>query len=189
MANSIERTVRAPARERRSGHAGGPSTGCITRRLHIGAAVTLLASAALAACGSGDPARPGLMGTLTGGDRSSVIITSDRHNWPHDFYQFERMSLDGDVLELDITFGGGCAEHAFALLVDPAMMESHPVQMRGSLAHDAHGDPCRALLSRTLVIDLGPVKDLWRRSYQRQSGTVILNIDGWPTAIVYRFSD
>lgn len=49
---------------------------------------------------------------------------------------------------------GGCARHDFRVLwgrVDP---QSDPPAARPLLTHDAHNDPCRALLTRTLRIDM-----------------------------------
>jgi hypothetical protein len=72
----------------------------------------------------------------------------------------------GDRLELRVHFGGGCAEHDFSLVYSGAFRESHPVQTDLSLRHDAHDDPCRALLSRDLTFDLSPL----RRAYQAAYG-------------------
>jgi hypothetical protein len=119
--------------------------------------------------------------------RPAVIITANRAAWPRDAYQFEDVSIDGDLLSIDLTHGGGCADHDFALIVGPEMAESDPVQMRGSLAHNAHGDPCRALISRTLVLDLSPLAEIWRRNYLQPTGALILHLDGWLNPIRYDF--
>lgn len=125
---------------------------------------------------------------MTGPDgRTAVIITADRAAWPRDAYKFEDVSIDGDLLSIELTYGGGCADHDFALVVGPEMMESDPVQMRGSLAHYAYGDRCRALISRTLVLDLSPLAEIWRQNYFQPTGALILHLDGWPTPIRYEF--
>jgi hypothetical protein len=84
-------------------------------------------------------------------------------------------------------YGGGCAVHDFALLVVPIFLESYPVQMSGSLAHDAKGDPCRALVSSDIRFDLSPIKEAYRQSYGVQSDTVHLRIGDWPDPVVYTF--
>lgn len=86
-----------------------------------------------------------------------------------------RADLDGDVLKLHVRFGGGCAEHDFSLIHTGEFMESHPVQTRLNLTHDAHGDNCRALLSRDLTFDLAPVKRAYRQSYS-EHGALILHV-------------
>ena len=86
-----------------------------------------------------------------------------------------RAELDGDVLQLHVRFGGGCAEHDFSLIHTGEFMESHPVQTRLNLTHDAHGDNCRALLSRDLTFDLAPVKRAYQQSYS-EHGALILHV-------------
>jgi hypothetical protein len=76
--------------------------------------------------------------------------------------------VEGDRLQLHLLFGGGCAEHDFALIHEGEFRESFPVQTTLTLAHDAHGDMCRALLSRELVFDLTPVKAAYQRLYGAQ---------------------
>lgn len=94
---------------------------------------------------------------------------------PSDRASIAGASLQGDVLVLDVRFGGGCAEHAFDLYAQTAFMESEPVQTRLALAHRANGDPCRALLSRELRFDLAPLRDAYRRAYG-PSGRIVLHV-------------
>jgi hypothetical protein len=142
----------------------------------------------LAACGSTEPIQPGSPAAMSGPDgQPVVVITNDRAAWPHDAFRFENVSIDGDLLTVEVTYGGGCVDHRFALVVGAEMMESDPVQMRGSLAHDANGDKCRALVGRAIVLDVSPLAQLWRDSYRQQSGSLILHLDGWPTPIHYEF--
>jgi hypothetical protein len=81
--------------------------------------------------------------------------------------------LNGDVLELEVRFGGGCGEHDFSLIHTGEFMESHPVQTRLNLAHDAHGDNCRALLTRDLTFNLAPVKRAYRQSYAEHDALIL----------------
>jgi hypothetical protein len=85
--------------------------------------------------------------------------------------------VEGDTLSLDVQYGGGCAEHRFALLVDPAFMESQPVQVVARLAHDAGGDMCRALLTRTLRFDLTRLRQRYVAAYGG-GGTVLIGLSG-----------
>jgi hypothetical protein len=94
--------------------------------------------------------------------------------FPADRAAVTRAVLDGDELVLTVEHGGGCAEHDFALYAG-GFRESEPVQTVLHLAHDAHGDPCRALLRRELRFHLGPLRDAYRRSYGR-GGTLVLHV-------------
>jgi hypothetical protein len=89
---------------------------------------------------------------------ASVILTEAPEGWRHDAYALVSARVEGDTLHVAVEYSGGCATHEFALLVSPSFMESYPVQMAGSLAHDAGGDPCRALVGSRLELDLSPTR-------------------------------
>jgi hypothetical protein len=113
-------------------------------------------------------------------------LSQDLGRWPADALQFNQVRIVGDTLEAEVSFGGGCAEHDFALVFANVFLESLPVQMHGLLSHDAKGDPCRAMLSRTLRFDLTPLKEKYRAAYGHASGTITL-IGNWPGRLSYVF--
>lgn len=113
----------------------------------------------------------------SGSPRPVVVATSRPHDgWPRDDYTLEDHSVDGDTVLLEIRYGGGCLEHRFALVVGPDFMESHPVQVAATLAHDARNDRCRAIVGRRLRFDLTPLRELWERSYGPGPGALILRL-------------
>jgi hypothetical protein len=116
-----------------------------------------------------------------------VVLSEDASAWRHDPYSFQWLRVTADTLEVAVQYGGGCAAHDFTLVVSPVFMESYPVQMTGSLAHDARGDPCRAIVGRQLRFDLSPLKEAYRRAYGIESDTIILHVSSWPESVVYRF--
>jgi hypothetical protein len=116
-----------------------------------------------------------------------IIITpdADAPQWPSDPVTIHAVEVRGDSLELTVSFGGGCRDHAFSLLADAAWMESYPVQIGARLAHDAKGDACDALLTRVLKFDLSPLKAAYAASYQTLSGIIRLNVRGAPSNPTY----
>jgi hypothetical protein len=116
-----------------------------------------------------------------------IILTpnTDAPHWPSDPVTIHAAEVKGDSLELTVSFGGGCRDHAFALLADAAWMESYPVQIGVRLAHDARDDACKALLSRVLRFDLAPLKAAYATSYQAASGIIRLNVRGAPASPTY----
>ena len=56
-----------------------------------------------------------------------------------------------------------------------AFMESFPVQANLHLWHDAHDDPCRAIVRDSVVFDLTSIVELYRRMYG-PSGQINLNL-------------
>jgi hypothetical protein len=84
-------------------------------------------------------------------------------------------AVEGDLLRVEVEFGGGCRPHHFSLLHGGEFMESLPVQVRLQLAHDGHGDLCRALLRRTLVFDLSPLREAYLSAYG-VGGTLVVHL-------------
>jgi hypothetical protein len=102
----------------------------------------------------------------------------------------ESAAIEGDLLRLQVRHGGGCEKHDFELLHSGVFLESNPVQARLDLAHDAHGDACRALVGARLSFDLAPLKREYQQAYAQQHGIVVLLVKapGGPvTTIRYEF--
>ena len=130
--------------------------------------VPVLLAAALAACGAGTPAEPGMQVT--------VIPSGTVPRGPFDPADVHEAWVEGDLLHLRVSYGGGCGEHDFALRFSRPFLESDPVQAPLYLAHDAKGDPCRAIVGRELVFDLTPLKQSYREAYGRSDGTIDLRV-------------
>ena len=82
------------------------------------------------------------------------------------------------TLEIEVRYGGGCHDHAFVLLASSGFLESNPVQAVLALAHDAKGDACGAIITKTLHVDLTQLRELWQEQYQQGSGVIDLPLDG-----------
>jgi hypothetical protein len=107
-----------------------------------------------------------------------LVPSDDPRPWPLDPWTYRSHRLSGDTLTLSIQYGGGCRVHRFALLIDPAFRESHPVQASVRLAHDADGDLCRALISEDLRFDLAPLRRHYGASYGSGPGVISLDLGG-----------
>lgn len=125
--------------------------------------------------------------STTGSWEGRVVITDDQSRYPADAVTIVSATIDGDTLNLTVSYGGGCSDHAFGMLAATAWMESYPVQVGMRLAHDAHGDACKALLARTLRFDLTPLKAAYAASYQSATGKISLRIAGSPMSPTYSF--
>lgn len=92
-----------------------------------------------------------------------------------DSLSFELLSaeIDGDFLNLQLRYGGGCGEHDVSLYVSSSFMESFPVQVDVILVHNSH-DRCKALISAQHSIDLAGLREHYRRSYQTQGGSIVV---------------
>lgn len=150
--------------------------------------LTVVAAGLLGCRASTEPPAPNGSWSLSNTWAGQIIITAntDDQRWPSDAVTIREASVVGDSLELFVTFGGGCREHAFLLLTDGAWMESYPVQVGVKLSHDARGDNCKALLSRVLRFDLTPLKVAYETSYQSTTGIIRLNVRG-TSSVLYRW--
>ena len=137
------------------------------RRLRRCAAALALVGA-LSACARSTPLE-------TSAAPAPVLISGDPGTTRQDPATILQARIQGDQLMVQVQFGGGCRDHEFARYSGDAFLESSPVQMRLRLAHDDHGDACRALLGRDLTFDLTPVKDAYRQQYGSH-GAVILQL-------------
>ncbi|QRK12946.1 hypothetical protein JQX13_24685 [Archangium violaceum] len=106
---------------------------------------------------------------------------------PRDPVDVEGLSLSGDLLLVNVSYGGGCAEHDFALSWDGSFAESNPTQASLVLLHDAHDDQCRAHVTTTLRFDLTPVKERWREMYRSEHGSTIPHVAGARDIVLYEF--
>lgn len=120
-------------------------------------------------------------------------IVLDRHyyenvsNYPNDQYTINTVELNGDILTIDVKYGGGCKEHIFSLFGSPGFMKSKPVQTDIMLSHNANNDICKVLImSQKLSFDLTPLKEIWQQRYG-ESGTIIIHLQGFSEPIFYKF--
>lgn len=60
-----------------------------------------------------------------------------------------------DLLEVSLSFGGGCRSHRFELLLSPACLETYPAQCHAEIAHvEGSDDPCEAMLFESVKFPL-----------------------------------
>jgi len=83
----------------------------------------------------------------------------------------ESASINGDALELIVSYGGGCEVHEFELCWGGEVMESAPPQVSVTVIHEDNDDSCLALLTEMLNFDLSPLQAL-------VSGEVIVHVGG-----------
>ena len=155
--------------------------------------VLLLGAAALAACGEG-----GLDTSIAvsvddvppPGPRAGVVVVSEEPLlYGRDSFVLNSAGIAGDTLSLNLSYAGGCARHEFTLVVSEVFLESDPVQLPVSLAHDANGDSCEAWLTQDYEFDLTLLRDRYRQSYGAGSGRIVLLLDGVPDGtLLYVFS-
>ncbi|ATB41699.1 hypothetical protein CYFUS_007169 [Cystobacter fuscus] len=97
------------------------------------------------------------------------------------------VSVEGDFLELELSYEGGCEEHSFWLEWDRLFLESAPVQTRVVLGHEGRNDGCKTPVSDKRRFDLTPLKEEWRRGYRQTEGSMSILVEGAPRSLLYTF--
>jgi hypothetical protein len=97
-----------------------------------------------------------------------VVSTESAGNDP---FEIGKMRISGDTLFMDVTYSGGCKEHAFSGRNDGNIMKSLPPQMNVTIDHQANGDGCRSLISKTLAFDLTNCRS-------GKTGSIVLIVNG-----------
>ena len=94
---------------------------------------------------------------------------------PSDAIWIEDASIAGEILTVEMGFGGGCQAHQLRLCWDGSVAESAPEQVFLWVSHDANGDSCEAALSETMAADISSIG----------VSPAIVHLDGWSGALLY----
>ena len=155
--------------------------------------VLVLGAATLAACGQGGLDTPigiSVDDVPPPGPRAGAVVFSEAPaQWGRDPFVLNNAAIVGDTLKLSLSYGGGCARHVVTLVVSEVFLESDPVQLALSLAHDANGDSCLAWLTQDYEFDLIPIRDRYHRAYGDGPARIVLLLAGASGGtLIYVFS-
>lgn len=113
--------------------------------------------------------------------------TADR---PSDPFDLNSAEVAGNILTVNVSFGGGCRNHVFVLTAADVFLESFPVQLPMVLTHDDNDDPCEAYPTENRRFDLTPIKERYGTAYGKDTGSVRLLLLPAPITdqpLVYEF--
>ncbi len=117
----------------------------------------------------------------------TVFIGKADDKFGNDDFEINSTSITEDILEISVSYSGGCKEHKFTLITSEEFRESDPVQLAVSLAHNAMGDTCEAYPTEEYQFDLTPIKTRYQEAYQVDTGTIVLQLKDYPQALNYTF--
>ena len=122
-------------------------------------------------------------------DSENVFIGEAGEKLGTDRYVLNTATIEGDTLEINVSYSGGCETHKFTLVVSESFLESFPVQLHVSLAHNAMDDLCKAWLTEDYNFDLTLIKSMYQEAYRQEVGTIILRLKDAPNIeLVYKFT-
>lgn len=93
-------------------------------------------------------------------------------------YKIISVELDENILQLDITYNGGCKSHEFELVGSSFIMKSLPPKRGIQLYHHKSNDDCRELVNDRLFFDISAFA-------YGEDKEIILNLQYYPQAIKY----
>ena len=90
---------------------------------------------------------------------SPVLLIDEQHKdgFRTNAAKITAVTLDNDVLKIQVVYQGGCQEHTFELHAETAFLQSYPSQGILYLSHDAHEDSCTENVEKLLSFDLAPL--------------------------------
>jgi hypothetical protein len=119
----------------------------------------------------------------------TVFIGDAGDRFGTDAYALNSATITDDMLNISVSYSGGCEDHQFTLVASDTFLESFPVQLPASIAHNANGDTCEAYPTENYRFDLTPIKTMYQKAYQQEAGTIILRLKDAPDGeLVYEFT-
>lgn len=119
----------------------------------------------------------------------TVFVGDAGDRFGTDAYALNSATITDDTLNISVSYSGGCEEHEFTLVASDTFLESFPVQLPVSIAHNANGDTCEAYPTENYRFDLTPIKTMYQEAYRQEAGTIILRLKDAPDGeLVYEFT-
>lgn len=90
------------------------------------------------------------------------------------------VSVEGDVLALYVSHGGGCRQHGYGLQWTGQIQDqaAGTPRVELTLVHDANGDLCKRFVRETLRFDLSSLRQRWLATSGAEHGVVQLELAG-----------
>jgi hypothetical protein len=101
-----------------------------------------------------------------------------RVKWPSDPYVLRAAAIRGAAMQLEVSYTGGCQQHRFDLLARDPIATVDGLRVELQLAHDGHGDNCKALIRQQLQFSLQPFLAAYRDELAKSSGRVEFRLGG-----------
>jgi hypothetical protein len=91
-------------------------------------------------------------------DVRTITIREDANLLESDPFRILETEIEGDILSITVSYGGGCKDHEFTMFSSGQYGKSYPPKLILFLKHVSNGDMCKALLTETLQFDLSSIQ-------------------------------
>ncbi len=95
-------------------------------------------------------------------------------------FTVDSWSINGSIVEIAVSYSGGCEEHIFKLYTDQKYMKSYPPQLNLFLEHIDNNDRCRAMIMKKLAFDVSGIE------YPGTS-QIVLHLNNTKETIIYNY--
>ena len=118
----------------------------------------------------------------------NVVIGEMDQKYGVDPFEINSAVIQDDTLKISVSYSGGCETHIFTLVSSDVFLESFPVQLMVSIAHNANDDSCEAYPTEDYSFDLTPIKTMYQKAYQQDAGTIVIRLKNYTDGdLVYKF--
>lgn len=94
----------------------------------------------------------------------------------------DTVEVRGNIMYIDVSYGGGCEEHQFEVIGSLAVAKSLPPIRAIQLVHHSNGDKCRAIKKVKLEVYIEEL------AYQQEEGSEIYyTLEGWKDRIYHKY--
>lgn len=97
----------------------------------------------------------------------------------NDAYQLTDVKLNSNYMELTVSYGGGCKEHAFRLIGSPEIKNG---VRQLQLVHKSNGDNCKALKEEKLVFAISNLAE-----HYEPGNKIVLKFENYSHEIAYSY--
>src|SRR5687767_13405257 len=95
--------------------------------------------------------------SVSGTSQVLLIDEAPQDCFPTDAAKITAITLEENILKIQVVYQGGCQQHTFGLHAETAFLMSNPPQWSLYLSHDAHEDTCSENVKKLLSFDLTPM--------------------------------
>lgn len=71
-----------------------------------------------------------------------------------DAFRINKGERKGDILQLNVSYSGGCKQHSFEIIWDGLVYTNNPCNMNLLIIHRGNNDTCEALITETIMVNL-----------------------------------
>jgi len=107
----------------------------------------------------------------------NIIMIDNINSIPdtNDAVAINEAKINNNLLQINVSYAGGCKKHEFQLYGLKGILKSNPPQVIIYLHHNANGDMCEAYLTEGIEFNLLPLKSEYQQQFNN-NGPLLLRI-------------